>query len=223
MATVYITRELINRIGSRISKMRDQEIQIEVPDHEKRIHLDATELLMQMAWGDYKHVFPQLPKEWLKHSKSQDLYVHADMGEDGEYTNKYSFTIEGMTAYYEIPTSDRWSAPRPTCSKEWLEARIHLAGAQEILDQLAQKEIRNTIHMKWEKVSADIRAFLDKCKSLNEALRLWPALKMYVPEEYIERVEFKVERRKRETEIIETVDLEGLTATAIAAKLSGVV
>ena len=100
---------------------------------------------------------------------------------------------------------------------------MHLTGTKEILEQLAEKEIRTTIQEKWDKVNKDIQAFLSKCKSLNEALRLWPALKVYVPEEYIDRVNHKVERRQRETEIIESVDIGELTAAAIAAKLSGVV
>lgn len=222
MATVYITKELETKIHNRIVKMRDQEVHIEVPDNEKALVVDATELLMQMAWGDYKSVFPQLPKEWLKHSKTQDLYVITEVDAEDRET-KYCVSIAGLTGYYEIPTSDRWSAPRPSCTKQWLETRLHLVGAQDILDQLAQKEIRTTIQDKWNKIDSDIKAFLNKCKSLNEALRLWPALKMYVPQEYIERVEYKVERRKRDTEILESVDIGELTAAAIAAKLSGVV
>lgn len=222
MATVYITRELTNRVQTRISKMRDQEVQIEVPDNDKQLHVDASELLMQMAWGDYKHVFPQLPKDWLKHSKSSDLNIITGVDEDG-HEAKFTVSVTGLNSYYEIPTADRWSAPRPSCTKEWLSSRTHLTGAYEILTQIEQKEVRKTIHEKWEKVNSDINLFLNKCKSLNEALRLWPALKMYVPEEYIERVETKVERRKREAELIETVNLEELTAAAIAAKLSGVV
>jgi hypothetical protein len=128
-----------------------------------------------------------------------------------------------MANYYEAPTSERWGAPRPQCTKAWLQSRLQLTGAQEILDRLAEKEIRTEIHERWGKVNSDIQVFLNKCKSLNEALRLWPALKMYVPEEYIERVETKVERRKRETEIVESVDIGELTAAAIAAKLSGAV
>lgn len=222
MATVYITKELEKRIHNRICKMRDQEVQIEVPDNEKSLTLDASELLMQMAWGDYKHVFPQLPREWLAHNKNQDFNVIAHVDEAGNET-KYCVSLVGLTEYYEPPTPHRWGAPRPSCTKEWLQTKLHLNGTQYILDQIAQKEIRTTITEKWDKVANDISTYLSKCKSLNEALRLWPALKMYVPEEYIDRVNHKVERRQRETEITMTVDLEELTATAIAAKLSGVV
>ena len=222
MATVYITKELEKRIHNRICKMRDREVELEVPDNEKAIVIDATELLMQMAWGDYKPVFTQLPKEWLKHSKTQDFNVICNIDDVGEET-RYCVNIVGLTNYYEPPTAERWGYPRPSCTKQWLESKMHLTGTKEILMQLAEKEIRTTIQEKWDKVNKDIQAFLSKCKSLNEALRLWPALKIYVPEEYIDRVNHKVERRQRETEIIESVDIGELTAAAIAAKLSGVV
>lgn len=222
MATVYITRELLGRIDNRINKMRDQEVQLEVPENDKTITINASDLLMQMAWGDHLHVFPQLPKEWLKYSTSQDFVVCTDRAENGEYQQKYTINLNGLVGFYEAPTPERWGAPRPSCTKDWLETKLHLVGTQEILAQLEQKEIRKTINDKWDKVKSDIHTYLNKCKSLNEALRLWPALQMYVPQEYIDRVNHKVERRKRETEITETVDLDGLTATAIAAKLSGV-
>jgi hypothetical protein len=222
MATVYITKELETKVKNRIHKMRDREVELEVPDHEKHITTDASELLMQMAWGDYKHVFPQLPKEWLVHNKTQDVNVLTEEDDNGN-AEKYHFNFVGLQHYYAPPTADRWGGPRPTCTKAWLETKLHLTGAQDMMDQLAQKEIRTTIFDKWNKTNNDIQAFLGKCKSLNEALRLWPALKIYVPEEYIQRVEYKVERRKRETEIIESVDIGELTAAAIAAKLSGVV
>jgi hypothetical protein len=201
--------------------MRDKEIQIEAPNNDKMITMNASALLMQMAWGDYQHVFSQLPKDWLVHSNTQDIIVCTDINEQGEYQQKYVVNMGGLMDYYQPPTAQRWGAPRPECTKEWIETRLHLIGAQEILNQVAEKEIRTAITNKWEKVKNDIHAYLDKCKSLNEALRLWPALQLYVPEEYIERVNHKVERRKREADLVETVDLEGLTATAIAAKLAG--
>jgi hypothetical protein len=221
MATVYITKELSNQIKRRIEKMRDHEVESDIPKHDKSVELDASELLMQASWGDHLHVLPQLPKDWLKKSMSQEINV-ITTGEDGQ-EQKYCVTVGRLTNYYEIPTAERWGAPRPQCTKAWLESKLHLVGAQEMLERLSDKEVRTTIFSKWDKVNADIQLFLNKCKSLNEALRLWPALKMYVPEEYIDRVNHKVERRQRETDIIETVDIGGLTAAAIAAKLSGAV
>lgn len=221
MTTVYITNELKTRVRNLIMKMRDNEVEAEAPTCDKDINIDASELVMQMAWGDHLHVFPQLPKDWLRRSSNETICVNFDLKENGEYENKYSFHLVGLKDFYQIPTKDHWSAPRPECSKEWLESRLHLAGAQQILNKFAEKEISTTIHKKWEKVSEDIATYLDKCKSLNEALRLWPQLQLYIPKEYIDRVNTKVERRRRADDVVSNIDMEGLTATAIAAKLSG--
>ena len=45
---------------------------------------------------------------------------------------------------------------------------------------------------------------------------------MYIPREYLERVERKVERKVREKEILDDTPVDTLTAAAIAARLSGI-
>jgi hypothetical protein len=73
---------------------------------------------------------------------------------------------------------------------------------------------------RWEKIKTDIDEFLDKCKSLNEAVKLFPGVRMYIHSEDIERLERKLERPTQRAKIVEDVDTEGLTAAAIAAKLA---
>jgi hypothetical protein len=76
------------------------------------------------------------------------------------------------------------------------------------------------IQNKWEGVKTQIREFLDKCRTLNEAVKLYPGLRMYVPKEYLDRVDKKVERAEKVAKL-HGIDTEGLTAAAIAAKLAG--
>lgn len=222
MATVYITRELISQVKRRVDKMRDNEIHQTVPENENRIEVDSSQLLMEMAWGEYLPTFSLLPEAWLVKDKTPCFNLMAP-NEAGDQEKLFSFDFVNQMSYYAPPTAERWSAPRPSCTKEWLEAHTHLQGCNEVLERLGQKEVRRDITQRWGKVASDIELFLGKCKSLNEGLRLWPALKMYVPDEYIERVETKVERRKRVADLVETVNIEELTAAAIAAKLSGAV
>jgi hypothetical protein len=97
-----------------------------------------------------------------------------------------------------------------------------MSGVQNVLNYLDRVELNAEIKARWAKVEGDIMAFLGKCKSLNEALKLWPGVKMYIPREYIERVERKVERKVREKEILDDTPVDTLTAAAIAARLSGI-
>jgi hypothetical protein len=76
------------------------------------------------------------------------------------------------------------------------------------------------IDARWQKVETDIVEFLRKCKSLNEAVKLFPNVTMYLHYEDMERLNLKVERPSQRKSIIEEVDVEGITAAAIAAKLA---
>jgi len=222
MATVYITQQLTKDIHRVISRMQDNEVAETVPDHGKSITVNATEMLNHLAWGDHHHLMAQLPKDWLRQPGSADVNVILGVTEEGK-PNKHCVSYAQLNGYFERPCNDRWGAPRPEATKQWFEQHMQFTGAAETLEKIKQLDTRDEINAKWAKTYGDISKFLSKCKSLNEALKLWPGLQLYVPSQYIERVNTKVERKARETEIIATVDLEELTANAIAAKLSGVV
>jgi hypothetical protein len=77
----------------------------------------------------------------------------------------------------------------------------------------------------WGARRDQIVLFLSKCKSLNEAIKLWPEVRLYVPKLYIDTVEIPVVRAQpvvRKETVTEGLDSDGLTAAAIAAKLAGV-
>jgi hypothetical protein len=76
------------------------------------------------------------------------------------------------------------------------------------------------INARWEKIKVDIDEFLQKCKSLNEAVKLFPGVRMYIHYDDRERLDRKLERPAQRAKIVESYDTEGLTAAAIAAKLA---
>jgi hypothetical protein len=76
------------------------------------------------------------------------------------------------------------------------------------------------LNARWKKVSEDISEFLEKCKSLNEAVKLFPGVRMYISAEDAERLDRKVERAAQRKAIVHSYDTEGLIAAAIAAKLA---
>lgn len=220
MATVYITQNLKKDIQRVISRMRDNEVESTIPGHDKSITADASEMLNHIAWGEYYHLKSQLPTGWLRQPSGADINVTVGVDEYGN-PNKHTVSYSQLSGYFERPTNDRWGAPRPEVTKEWFEQHS-FAGAAETLEKLKQLDTRDEIHAKWEKTYGDISKFLDKCKSLNEGLKTWPSLQLYIPPAYIDRVNTKIERKARTEQLLAEVDLEELTANAIAAKLSGV-
>lgn len=220
MATVYITQELSGQVSSVIKRMREAEIVTNNAEVGKPIELDTSEFLTKAMWGSRLHLKDQMPEEWLSVSNSPMLNVHMPMDDAGnKVVHQINFRNQKVT---NRPNNDRWSEPKIACKKDYLEAHADMMGVQNILNHLERIELNHEIKARWAKVEGDIMAFLGKCKSLNEALKLWPGVKMYIPREYIERVERKVERKVREKEILDDTPVDTLTAAAIAARLSGI-
>jgi hypothetical protein len=220
MATVYITQELSGQVSGVIKRMRESEIVTNNAEIGKPIELDTSGFLTKAMWGNYLHLKDQMPAEWVSISNSPTLNVHVPTDDAGnKVVHAITFRNQNVP---NRPNNDRWNEPKIACKKAYLEANVDMAGVQNVLNYLDRVELNAEIKARWAKVEGDIMAFLGKCKSLNEALKLWPGVKMYIPRDYLERVERKVERKVREKEILEDTPVDTLTAAAIAARLSGI-
>ena len=217
MATVYITQELKNRIKDKIDKMRRQEISNDLPNHGKSYELDATHIYHLGSWGkDHLHLLPSVPKEWLRCDKTVNIRIDTE--------NDRSFTVEFFSKseiFYNRPATDYWSRSQSRLTlaavQELPEGTV---GRAEILQRWGDEQVLQGINSRWEKIKDDIMDFLDKCKSLNEAVKLLPSMRMYIHTDDLERLDRKVERPSQRKAIVLDVDVEGITAAAIAAKLS---
>lgn len=220
MATVYITQELSSRVSDAIKRMRDAEITAQNAETGRAIELDTSEFLTKAMWGEQLHLKDQIPYDWLSLNPGPTLVVTMPADEAG---NKVDHTIHFRNQkVLNRPHPDRWSEPKIRCTKAFLDANVDMEGVQTIMQYIERIQLNHEIRAKWSKVEADVMLFLGKCKSLNEALKLWPGVKLYIPAEYIRRVELKVERKVREKEIVESVATDELTAAAIAARLAGI-
>jgi hypothetical protein len=159
-----------------------------------------------MIWGEHLELRTKIPKEW-KSSMRSCYKVAMHKGHELTLTFSFNRNVDGP------PNSGYgYRAPGP----------IDLSIVQEHLD--AQVE-RKEIEQKWAKVQEDLEAFLKRCKSLNEALKLWPQIETYMPKEYVAWVHKKREKREKEesdaVEALKSLDTEGLTAAAVVARIHG--
>lgn len=222
MALVRISKQLIEDIRNRIRVMSDAEQKnIEIPPTawNASVRTDVQEFVTACKWGDKLHLKEQMPHHWLAHAKNVEITV------------KYSTPSPRAV---EISYTDMALALPPGTNLNW-NSTLQLVVRPEDLPELSQLkaevealhaalEQRAEIAKAWISRRDDIVKFLEKCKSLNEALKLWPGIKLYVPTSYIETIERKVERAtpEKRAEVVATIDTDGLTAAAIAAKLAGV-
>lgn len=220
MATVYITKELINRVEMRIDGMRRAERASDLPNIDKNFSVDASMLYNIGCWGaEHVHLKDVIPKDWLQVATDADVAVRGTL-EDGKEI-KTSIRFNGMKFAYQRPAKDYWSKSSSELTLEQLRALPEdMLGRAELLQRWDDATTEFAINAKWAKVKTDIVEFLKKCKSLNEAVKLFPNVTMYIGHEDMERLNRKVERVSQRKAIVESYDTEGLTAVAIAAKLA---
>jgi hypothetical protein len=81
------------------------------------------------------------------------------------------------------------------------------------------------IQVRWINVATQVTQFLQSCKSANEAVKLWPDIKMYFDHSDISRLEIKnIRSGTAESEgakKLAELDTSSLTSAAIIARMSG--
>lgn len=220
MATVYITKELITRVQQVIDKMRKAERASDLPNIDKNYSVDASQLYNIGCWGsDHVHLKDVIPKDWLSKIENGNINIGGTLDDGAKLLASVYFN--GMTMAYQRPSKDYWNKSNSELSIEQVRAMPEdMLGRAELLQRWDDAVMEFSLNARWKKVSDDISEFLKKCKSLNEAVKLFPGVRMYIDIEDIERLERKIERQSQRKAIVQSYDTEGLTAAAIAAKLA---
>jgi hypothetical protein len=221
MATVNITKEFKERVQNRIRSMHLKELETELPNLNKINVIDASYLFHYGCWGkDHMGLVYAIPGEWL--SKVTDSRIEIKGELDGKPT-ACSVRFAGMNAF-QRPTDSYHNKSISAIEYEDLVALPDvIAGRDEALQAWEDNKQVVEIKAKWDKVERDIIDFLDKCKTLNEAVKLFPAVRMYVDRDDIERLERKAVRITERRKIVQEMATDELTAAAIAAKLMGAI
>lgn len=204
MAYVAISGELIDSVRSGIQAMARKELATigEVPK------LKGTESFVEAAlWGKYAHLKPQMPQEWTRPCGAIVLRIQLPEG-------AWQETILFITPAAAPPNYTAYSTPKVTLNYD--DESI-----KEILDVITN---RRDAQKRWSEVEEHVLKFLQKCKSLNEGLKLWPDLRMYIPKHFLDRVERKVERTKETStaalDALKNMDTDKIVAAAVIARMS---
>lgn len=225
MAYVAITKELINRVEGIIKSMRNSEVSSTCPELNKDYAIDASHIYNLSVWGaEHVHLMADIPKEWMAKQDTAYINIVGELRvEDLVLNIKKQVRFNGMSMAYARPSPDYWNRTTGEIHIDAIRALHELTpGRTECIERFMDACTEAEIDAKWKKVTKDITEFLKKCKSLNEAIKLLPNLRMYLAREDIERLEKKVERAPRK-ELTADLDVGGITAAAVAARLMSAV
>lgn len=221
MAAVMITKDLLRMVQHRIETIAAAEVREECPDLEKSYAIDVADLYHKITWAENLHLLDVLPQEWLRPIDAPVIRTV----EEGGLVAVVQFT--GVAAFERPsrPSGYYRSTIEPTTTIEWLWENSALPGAKELIQRHADAKKAKEIQEKYKEISEKVTAFLQRCKSLNEAVKLMPSLKMYVSKDHIERMERKVDRQTaadlRAQELLKGIDQDQLMAVGMAAKIQG--
>jgi hypothetical protein len=205
MSYVAISEKFKSDIRDRLRKMRYKELST-IPELTYKLSSTRTDVT-EWAWGKHLHLQAQMPASWC--NKISSMNVRYEAGERGQVRINAE-----LTPPLVVPPNGAPSNPM-TISALDEEIRPYVEREQQLYD----------INARWNKVDEQINGFFKKCKSVNEALKLWPQVEMYIPAEYISRVNEKRERNPNEpsaaAEVLKTLDTDHLTTAAVISRMSG--
>jgi hypothetical protein len=204
MAYVAISNELQTAVVHGIRAMAHRELTTigAVPK------LKGTEAFVTEAlWGDYVALRQQMPPDWKR--KADRILVRIQFGESVHQETMF------MQAEQEAPPRyDPYNPPRVTVD----QAHPDIAEIARVLSNVRDAKKR------WQDVEQQVLQFLRQCKSLNEGLKLWPDLRMYIPKDYLQRIERKVERPKEGNaaalDTLKSINTDQIVAAAVIARMS---
>lgn len=213
MAYVAISQKLKDHVVHSIDKMRDVEMtttKVAIP----RIDPSST-FGMQLIWQSAVGIASQVPQSWLQ--KRDTMGLEAMLTPEAGAPFRHTFRV-GMTKEAGMPpdTNGYMSNYRKLTQEE--------AQAPELAEYFAATIASHEIKERWNKIRLQVLNFLDECKSLNEALKLWPQVNMYVPKEYLDRVAEKVEAKPKESraaDALKSLDTNLAVSSAVIARMSG--
>jgi hypothetical protein len=220
---VRISGELQSDVRSHINSMKLKDLQLQLGSSEQDklfcISGSSTELI-NLVWGKHLHLKSQMPTEWMKDlCKEYRPHIWIRVQWD-------QLTTEPKSKKFQVYVKDGGSflvPPRMNSGSEFSIRMEDLTGDLKNINDLHSQW--DELCAKWTKISSDVITYLKSAKSLNSALKNWPELKAFIPQEYLDRVATKPERtaeRKKAEEALANIDRNLAVTSAAVVKLASI-
>jgi hypothetical protein len=213
MAYVAISNQLMDEVRGKINRMKEAELNSLPPSTENLSFSYAPQDYEALVWGEHLHLKSVIPVTWMRYVdeiRGTAEYFH------NERTHKANLYIKlgNKVAAPPIPNASSYRADI-TMSETHPDMVALIARSKQALD----------ITDKWSALGSKIRDFLNNCKSLNEAVKLWPDVRIYIPQSYMNRMLAKSERTaekiSKASEFLKQIDTDHAIAAAVGARMAG--
>lgn len=220
MAYVAISNQLTYDVDRKIDQLKSTEVNaLTRPDNHATVPTNDP-YITALVWGEHLHLKDQMPDAWKTKASQIDVSFRVKRDHDSNMAN-FTFNTYGQDQF-ELPyASNRngYSNMNITLTDE--------AQVPPIMQPILQWTIQRTdIESNWNGIKMQVNEFLKNCKSLNEALKLWPDLRIYIPKQYLDRMEKNSPSAKKAAEenaalkVLQSIDTDFVVAAAVGARLA---
>lgn len=213
MAYVAISERLRDDVRMSIRSKQSQELALIPKPSLPTIQPDDPRVI-ERFWGEHAHLRTQIPLEWCSKIDSlQFTTTYEQVPGDPESTNNMNVSVSIVGGVIR---------GAPKCDTYYPRIAVP-ADAPEVVDHVATAQQQYAVMTKWNKVGTDVMNFLTSCKSLNEALKLWPDVRIYIPQSYIDKAEEKTVKAKaaesKAMEILKQIDTDHAVSSAVMVRI----
>lgn len=217
MTYVAVTKNLLKDVKQNIADMERNEIstlpqagaQAEVIRNDPA----AVEIIETALWQELYDLKPRL----TKYSKNMFL--------DLQFTKPPTRGI----GYYELRL-ENYDIPRifvKDSYQSYFELKLDPA-SHPLFQKFVDNEVfAHEVRARWSKVSTQVAVFIESCKSVNEAVKLWPDVERFLPPEVRVKLAEKATRSSSGKsssagqETLKKVDIDLVNMSSVLARLGG--
>ena len=172
---------------------------------------------------DQREHLGKLPPSWVSLSFSHNLQRPMFIGHkvSGQYKDVHWLQLGPFndSRYYSYSWLNTVSDPPPqgveSQYSNWIKADLKNAGLSK--DYITPLE---DICKERDAALATVGKMLDGCKTLNQVEKIWPAIRKYVSQETIQRLDYKPVRKTRESVGIDKDELQLLSVHHIRQQMT---
>lgn len=212
MATVRISLGLRSCVRDNINSMcakETQRLRDSLNTDGCTVYVDNTDRRVVAAvFGEqYVGTVMSLPRDWFlrrDYFNAHVLYTRSD-GSKG----KLDLKLKSSAHDFICPQNMNWWGTSFNIT-DWPEAAA--------IKQYAEESHR--LRTKWANISDQVLAFLRTYPTLNQAVKVWEGVRLYIPQPYLDRLGEQVVRAKRDNPPeMPKIDTQALIAAAVGARL----
>jgi len=216
MANVRFSKQLIEEIESNIRASCQKEC--EALGAQGNPDSVESERLRDVLWGEHVALKNTLPVKWCQNGKGQNVVVSVD--------DKENYNFSTVSLYIRMSSANFLLPPHESLYNLRLKLDVtELSSFPVVCDAYHRYVAQRDIHLKWEAAKKQVTEFVRAFPTLNRAVAEWPELRLYLPDSMLKQLDTPTVPRAKTARVTPTyeapfIDKDGLTSTAIAARMA---